>query len=551
MNKKYLDKGFTIPAYGEIKTQAPFDNRAVVDTKYALINADTWRVTGETTNDVGNGTPGTLFIYQGMPVIAADTGYLYVYKGNSQGVSNSPITFNTITVDSVIYTRNSEEDINEAYCWKNNNVKIYTKTSTPVEREGSENDNNTAWKDQDFHEVKGYITNVTQNSTNKFQFRNNSNAVNSLSEDNKELLLNNLWIEYLPSSTAGNKIGITTLGTATSGYGKTYQLTYDGTPISDALIDIPKDLVVKSGSVVTAVAGTGENASKVYDGTGIEITDGVVGEKYIKLVINNDVTDQQNSVIFIPVKDLVDVYTTGSEDNDKVQIVIGNDNTISATIGGITENELDSTVTDILSLAESSIQDVDVTQTGNLINISESATDTTRAFELSIATSNLDKYDANGAATFNAELTDAISTETILSADQAAALNELAGVSSTEYVAGNKPNANDAILYNAQLNGAVKEGDLVSEGLVKASDLVDYVSNEIAGADNALYTVSTGNRKYITIKPKGYNDSDPDTVDDHNQQISAHVVTLANYNGIADNDGLISTSEVYNALTWN
>ena len=95
-----------------------------------------------------------------------------------------------------------------------------------------------------------------------------------------------------------------------------------------AHIDIPKDLVVKSGTVETV---TEEN--KPYEGA-------KVGDKYIKLVIAN-----QEAPLYIPAKNLVDIYTamdmTGVEGAD-IQITIDSSNEISAVLidGGIIEQKL-------------------------------------------------------------------------------------------------------------------------------------------------------------------------------------------------------------------
>lgn len=82
---------------------------------------------------------------------------------------------------------------------------------------------------------------------------------------------------------------------ATSGYLKTYQLKKDSSYIG-AKINIPKDMVVSSGSV-KEVSETNEP----YEGA-------IIGDKYIDLVIAN----ANSSHIYIPVKDLVDVYTAGT-----------------------------------------------------------------------------------------------------------------------------------------------------------------------------------------------------------------------------------------------
>lgn len=82
--------------------------------------------------------------------------------------------------------------------------------------------------------------------------------------------------------------------TVTEGYSKTYSLTKDGAEVG-VKINIPKDLVVNRGSVkVVATADT------PYDGA-------VVGDKYLDIELNDPTQDH----IYIPVKELVDVYIAG------------------------------------------------------------------------------------------------------------------------------------------------------------------------------------------------------------------------------------------------
>ena len=105
-----------------------------------------------------------------------------------------------------------------------------------------------------------------------------------------------------PVAPAGKTVNITIpadaeyaiakLPTATAGYAATYQLQKDGAA-AGVNIDIPKDMVVQSGSVKTC-------ETKDQPVAGLE-----VGDPYIDLLIAN--ADDQH--IYIPVKDLVDVYT--------------------------------------------------------------------------------------------------------------------------------------------------------------------------------------------------------------------------------------------------
>ena len=114
-------------------------------------------------------------------------------------------------------------------------------------------------------------------------------------------------------------------GTPNDGYLKTYQFTY-GTG-STFEIDIPKDLVVKSGEVI--VVADDSPVSGLTNGT------------YLKLVIAN-----QTEPVYINVADLCDVYT-GKTVTDGVSISISASNEISATLVGkvITEANLDDALT--------------------------------------------------------------------------------------------------------------------------------------------------------------------------------------------------------------
>jgi len=82
---------------------------------------------------------------------------------------------------------------------------------------------------------------------------------------------------------------------ADSGFASTYYLTKNGTQIGEK-INIPKDMVVQSGSVKTVA--TANNPVSGYK----------VGDKYIDLVLAN----ATNSHIYILVSDLIDTYTEGT-----------------------------------------------------------------------------------------------------------------------------------------------------------------------------------------------------------------------------------------------
>lgn len=122
---------------------------------------------------------------------------------------------------------------------------------------------------------------------------------------------------------------------------KVYTIAQGGTTVGT--INIPKDLVVTSGSVV--VAGDGTNETQVISGA-------IAGDKYIKLTVAN-----QTAPIYIAVKDLVDVYTA-QQGATEVQLTIGNNNEISAAIvdGSIVKSKLADAVQTSLGKADTALQ---------------------------------------------------------------------------------------------------------------------------------------------------------------------------------------------------
>ena len=131
--------------------------------------------------------------------------------------------------------------------------------------------------------------------------------------------------------------------TAEDGYFASYKLkkTTNGTSeyVGD-IINIPKDYLVKSGEIKT-VAG----ANVPYSGA-------AVGDKYLDFVVNtHDTTNGsgQDTHIYIPVKDLVDIYTGGAA------IEVNSNNKISAYLNSSNSHGLEITASGIgLNLASSS-----------------------------------------------------------------------------------------------------------------------------------------------------------------------------------------------------
>ena len=132
---------------------------------------------------------------------------------------------------------------------------------------------------------------------------------------------------YTPANTA-DLVDYTVTVTESGASGntlKSYVLKQQGATIGT--INIPKDLVVSSGSVVVGNWVNGvftESAS----GTG----------KAVKLVIAN-----QDDPIYINVQDLVDVYTA-AQGATEIQLAISNTNEISATIVKSVRDKIDNAI---------------------------------------------------------------------------------------------------------------------------------------------------------------------------------------------------------------
>lgn len=120
-------------------------------------------------------------------------------------------------------------------------------------------------------------------------------------------------------------------------YAAVYHLTKDGANVG-AAINIPKDMVVKSGSVVTDPEGQAAGT-------------------YIKLVLQN-----VDDPLFIDVGSLIEYVTSGSAVGDMVVVAVSDDHKVTATItdGTITKAKLEAGVQTSLNKADSAVQPADL-----------------------------------------------------------------------------------------------------------------------------------------------------------------------------------------------
>lgn len=143
---------------------------------------------------------------------------------------------------------------------------------------------------------------------------------------------------------------------------KSYKLQKDGKDIAgSALIDIPKDLVVSSGSVVELEDGKiPEDAPK-----------GTTAGTYIKLNLANS-----EKPLYINVSTLIEYVTGGSGENDAIQINVSSDThkvTANVKNGSLTKEMLAAGVVASLGKADSAVQTVAAGDTNGTIKVDGNA----------------------------------------------------------------------------------------------------------------------------------------------------------------------------------
>lgn len=139
---------------------------------------------------------------------------------------------------------------------------------------------------------------------------------------------------------------------------KSYKLQKDGKDIvGSVLIDIPKDLVVSSGSVVELEDGKiPEDAPK-----------GTTAGTYIKLILANNAKP-----LYINVSTLIEYVTGGSGENDAIQINVSSDThkvTANVKNGSLTKGMLAAGVVASLDKADTAVQTVAAGETNGTIKV--------------------------------------------------------------------------------------------------------------------------------------------------------------------------------------
>lgn len=158
--------------------------------------------------------------------------------------------------------------------------------------------------------------------------------------------------------------------TAANGDIATYHLTKDGVNEGVA-INIPKDLVVSSGSVETFTSGA--------------LPDGVTeAGTYIKLTLANS-----TKPLYINVSTLIEYVTGGSGENDAIQINVSSDThkvTANVKNGSLTKGMLAADVVASLDKADSAVQTVVAGDTNGTIKVDGNAVAVTGLQDAAFAT---------------------------------------------------------------------------------------------------------------------------------------------------------------------
>lgn len=146
----------------------------------------------------------------------------------------------------------------------------------------------------------------------------------------------------------GSVVTLEQAQTPDEGYLKTYIIKQGGNAVGGGIegkINIPKDFLVKSGQVKTATAN--DESSLLYPGV-------KAGEKYLDFVVNVKEGTATDEHIYIPVKDLTDIYTgiTWNNGNYGTSASVNGSNQISV--------ELNAATLAALAKADTAIQDKDL-----------------------------------------------------------------------------------------------------------------------------------------------------------------------------------------------
>lgn len=331
---------------------------------------------------------------------------------------------------------------------------------------------------------------------------------------------------------------------------KSYKLQKDGKDIAGSvLIDIPKDLVVSSGSVVELE--TGQIPEDAPEGT--------TAGTYIKLVLANG-----GKPLYINVGKLIEYVTGGSGENDAIQINVSSDThkvTANVKNGSLTKEMLAAGVVASLDKADSAVQTVVAGDTNGTIKVDGNAVAVTGLQDAAFTTVKSINETAQGyvdtakAALEGNDATDNENSTTIVGAKKyadkvaktasdnadAALTNKIAGLKNTDEAV-----ANQFVTAVKEANGVitVERKALVADnipelgvskitglqGLLNGKqDTLTFDSNYSAGVNNVatVSTVNTAKSDLIGDTSAEASTTDGNTIADVRRYVNAKTKVLA------------------------
>ena len=164
------------------------------------------------------------------------------------------------------------------------------------------------------------------------------------------------------------------LATAESGYASSYQLKINNVAVGDK-INVAKDWLLKGVELLTSTAGN-------YETVGTS----AAGKKYIDFTFNvkadGDGGSETDTHIYLPVEDLVDIYTAGNGltvSNNEFSVVIDSSNANGLSVGanGIALGLATDSVAGAMSAADHAQFTADSTKLGNISTEANKTTVTT------------------------------------------------------------------------------------------------------------------------------------------------------------------------------
>ena len=256
-------------------------------------------------------------------------------------------------------------------------------------------------------------------------------------------------------------------------YAAVYHLTKDGKNTGVA-INIPKDMVVKSGTVEVNPAGQAAGT-------------------YLVLTLANATEDK----VYINVGSLIEYVTSGSAESDMVVVAVSEDHKVTATItdGSITKAKLEAGVQTSLNKADSALQKTDIVTGSVNGTISVGGSDVSVHGLGSAAYKEASDFDTAGAAAAVSGKVDTLAEKVTTAETKLATVAEGAQVNVIEKV---KVNGVAQSVTEKAVDIAVPTGTLASKDKVAEADLETALADKINAKanDKDLATIAkTGNVK--------------------------------------------------------